>query len=250
MDVFETAKADEAKARKAKPKAEKPKKEVKPAVRIPGLGLRAALSVVHDRIGKLKTEQDAKVKRRQNDLVVAEGRRLKAKPESFKAFDGDATGTCVLNIRPVTDPLTLEEARLLGRNRIPMGKVGVDTYVINPEYAENAEILQRVSEALAGVEGLPADFIKHVKGKVRVATPESVDAVFRCRDEAKTRELLPLVTRQSITSVKVNGDHGFQRAWRFVSALMQLKMKAEAAAVQDPVTEKGAAAKHEARLAR
>lgn len=133
--------------------------------------------------------------------AVLYGRR----PENFRGMDiDDVTASMELRKRASNSPLKDEEVDMLDKYEIPYASV--DTFIINPAYASDGDLLEKVSKALDKVPGLPADFIQKASDTKRVVTDESLTKVFQSKDEDKIRALMPIVTVQAIKATVPNFD--------------------------------------------
>lgn len=178
-------------------KTDKPaaKKDKKDQVNLPGLTDLASIDAVIKALTALKSTIDADIKSEAAVHFVKTGRALKKRPENFRGVDEGSSASIELRIRSTTSVLSEEEQALLAENGIGTRTVVsvVDTYVINPDYKDNAEILGLVESRLAGVEGIPEDFIQKQDGVSKVVVAEdALDKVFTLSDE-KARDLLSVV---------------------------------------------------------
>jgi hypothetical protein len=185
-----------AKAAIAPVKATPAKKSDKVRHAIVGLRNFAAVDEVIKSLTAIKTTIQAEVKQAQLTYFIVEGMRAKRRPANFEGFEGDATASCELRVRSSASVLTPEEQELLTENSISFEQSDkiVETYIINPKYAADQDMLEKVSKALSKVAGLPEDFIQLQSHKVATASEKSIDEVFALTDVAKVTALLPIVT--------------------------------------------------------
>lgn len=175
-----------------KPAAKKDKKE---QVNVAGLTDLASIDAVIKALTALKTTIESDVKSEAAVHFVKTGCALKKRPENFRGVDEGSSASMELRIRSTTSVLSEEEQALLAENGIGTRTIVsvVDTYVINPDYKDNAEILGLVESRLSGVEGIPEDFIQKQDGVSKVVVAEdALDKVFTLSDE-KARDLLSVV---------------------------------------------------------
>lgn len=171
-NIFAQAKVIEAKPAKSK-------KDDKTEVRIAGL---EDYAIICDLVKNLTT-----IKETVGETVKNEMRKIfassKTKPENFRGIDGKASASCEMRKRSSTSPLTPEEVELLSRNSIPFDTVAVteERYVINPAYMNDQKLLEKISEALSKVKGLPDDFIMLQKGTEKsIVSDRTIEKVFEC----------------------------------------------------------------------
>jgi len=117
-------------------------------------------------------------------------------PENYKGFEGKAYGSLELRKRSSASGLNDVEKDLLGRFNISTEQVEdrPETYIINQSYAQDIELLKKVSEALANVPDLPEDFLQFQEStKKTVITENSMKEVFRLNDKTSIKSLIPVV---------------------------------------------------------
>lgn len=167
----------------------KPAKKGKTEIAVPGVKLLAMMDAAMKAIEGVRKTTDAAVK----DFCFNQFMQLSkaaggARPDSFKGTEGDATTSAELRKRSTLSTLGPAEVEYLESKKIP---VGTDTKVqklfgINPAYAENEELLAKVSAALADI--VPEDFIVLQEGKTtRIVTDDTIAAAFKSGDEQAIR---------------------------------------------------------------
>lgn len=200
----------------AAPKAEKkkPAAKTKLEVAIEGMEQFAAFKAVEKAMKAVSGTFEQSIKAQMATLFVKEGMKLGRRPENFEGIEGVASGSCQLKAKSSNQIVTAEELSLLEQHNIPVVTLDtvVETFIINPAYADltnpmNKALLDKVSKALEGVKGLPADFLQHQSEKKVCVDEASMNAVFALKDEDVVAELLPLVAtlaiRPTIESEKV-----------------------------------------------
>jgi hypothetical protein len=154
---------------------------------------------------------ETKLKNAMAKIFVATGCKDGKKPSSFNAEEGIGQGSMQLKLRGAGSKLSDEEAEILDDEKIPYETIKVveETFVINPEYAGNMELLGAIEAALkkAKIKNLPEDLFMRQEGvEKRIVTEDSIEAVFAL-PEKKAARLLPLVTCLAIRP-KVTGEFG------------------------------------------
>lgn len=185
-----------AKDKAAKPKKVSPKKGSKAEVTITGLRELAALKDVIKAIEASVETLDGELKEKTADHFATEGARTGTKPANFNGIDVGASASCQLRKRTSRSVLTDAECELLDEHGVPYDTSEdiTTTYIINPEYKDDDDLLGRVSKALEGVEGIPSDFLEYQEGTPkRTVTDESMAAAFAEKDKDTILELISVV---------------------------------------------------------
>lgn len=199
-NLFTAAKTE---APKAAPKSKGKDKVEK---QINGLSDLAQIQLAIASLEAMAATLEAGVKDQMHTYFVVTGEATGRRPESFRGIDGVASASCEMRKRSSRSVLTSEEVAMLEKAKIPYS-VEIDqkeAYLINPAYAGDAALLAKVSAALEGVEGLPADFIQHQAEKSRnVASDASVEAIFANK---KADALLPVVATLALKPTTENTD--------------------------------------------
>lgn len=187
-NLFATAKTVSAKKQTArKPKAVE--------VEIEGLEVYASIVAIEKTLKALKETYRAQIDEQLNEHFVNEGKAINRRPSNFKGREGDAAASCELRIRSSASGLSDIEQQLLERHGVETEVVETVTeaFIFNPEYRDRSDILEKVSEALSGVEGLPSDLIMKQEGSSKVVVNEdSLNKVFTL-PKAVAEQLLPIV---------------------------------------------------------
>ena len=208
MSMFEKAKASPVAA--PKPKA---KKDEKARIAMPGLETYAALVAVGKQIETMSKTMATQIKSRMAIEFQASGMKHRKRPDNFKGFEGIGEASCELRVRSSSSPLTVEEIEMLKEHNIPVREddVVVETFIINPEYASNSDLLERVSKALEGVKGMPNDFILHQSQKKVCVDETTIDAVFAIEDPKIVAQLFPLVAVLAIKPTVSDEEKAFEK---------------------------------------
>ena len=107
-------------------------------------------------------------------------RQNNKRPDNFRGIEKHASASCELRKRTIALVLTEEEVTALEADKVPVGtEVSTPSrFIINPEHAANQELLQKISDAIRKVPGLPENFILHQEEvSSRVVTDETLNKV-------------------------------------------------------------------------
>lgn len=180
-------------------------------IELDGINELAAVRVLEKALKDANDQQTALVTGKMVDEFIKRGMRIGLRPKNFRAKDEEALASCQLQSRGAKSGLTEDEAKLLKQHGIPFSEVHLQepTYLINPKYAEDQTLLERVAEALQAIPDLPKDFIMKIREVRRQVTDDTINAVFT-KDKKLLRTLLPIVTTPI---VKTTLEVSFQQAW-------------------------------------
>jgi hypothetical protein len=165
-------------------------KPAKPEIRVEGLALYAEIDALEKTLAALKETAKTQVHSVMKDYFVANG------PENFKGVDGLSTASLELRKRSSTSALNEPEQLLMAANGIPMQEVEdrPETFIINPDYKDDAALLKKASAALSKVKDLPSDFLQYQQSTKKIVTTEdSINQIFKLNDKDRIRELLSIV---------------------------------------------------------
>lgn len=163
---------------KTQPKA---KKSDRAEIQVPGLMALARIDAAMKALKALKETHETKVHAFMRDYFVRVGCATKSQPENFRGLDGAASASMELRKRSVNSQLTEAQVLLCTQYGVPVAESAdrVETFVINPAYLENSELMEKVGLALSKVKGIPEDFIqKQVATKKMIVTDESLASIF------------------------------------------------------------------------
>jgi predicted regulator of amino acid metabolism with ACT domain len=188
MSIFANAKS-------LAPEKPKTKKSNKAEIQLEGLEQFALLDSL---IKSLEAVRDTYC-----DMVKCDAREIFAKadgkrPENFRGIDGDAEASIELRKRSSRSTLSEEEVATLTEHKVPFDVVDdvTETFVINPEYANDSALLGKIDKALGGVKGLPENFILRQAGvSRRVVSDATIDHVFA---HGLASELMDTVTTLAV----------------------------------------------------
>lgn len=214
MNMFQTAKKAPVKntAKKANATPE--------TVAIEGLQDFAAVCAVMTSLDAIKKSLEGGIKAEGSSIIIAEGVRLKRRPENIKAADGAASASIQLKAKASNIAIPEEDQAILAEDNIPLKTTDnvTKTFIINPEYANDEGLLAKVAKALSKVPGLPTDFIQMQEDtKVVCDGDNTLNAIFALGDADKVNRYLPLVTS---VAVKPTFTEDVERAIEIVSAML------------------------------
>lgn len=185
----------------------------------------AAIDAAIKTLTALQKAESEKIKSQMTDYFATEGASKGARPTNFAGVetvmvdivnsDGElietplsARGSCELKSRASSSPLTDDEIKILMQNNIPFGEkvTAEETFLINPQYSRDMEMLGKVEEALKNVD-LPDDFLLHQeKRSGKVVSGETIDALFSTKDKEIIKAILPVATVLSIKPAITEGN--------------------------------------------
>lgn len=188
------------------PKAKASKKNDKPVVDILGLKDLASIDVVIAALEAARITLEDKIKEQAHNTFVQDGEEIGKRPGNFRGIEQGNEASIELRKRSSRSVLSEEEQALLEQNNIPFDTV-VDVkeaFFINPDYAADAALMDKVSKALEKVPGLPNNFIQYQAEVARkVVGDDSLDAVFK---NGVADELLPVVGTLALKPAASNTD--------------------------------------------
>ena len=154
------------KAKTAEPKPAKGKKSKGREVEVEGLNELASIKAVLAALEGMAKTTEAEIKAQMLQEFVKEGCAIGRRPENFKGVDVGATASCQIRKRSSRSVLSEGEIELLEEHGVEYETIDdvEDTFVINPAYAGDSDLLGKVSKKLEGIKGLPKDFIQHQEG--------------------------------------------------------------------------------------
>lgn len=214
MNIFEKAKTTKT------TKTTASKKNKKKEVKIDGLKQLASLKAVEKALKAMIATVEEDVKEQTAELFVEDGIKRGARPDNFRGIDEGASASCELRKRSTRSPLNPDETSLLDDYGIDYDvEVDVEeTFVINPAYANDQAILEKVAKALSKVKDLPDDFIIMQEGVSRkVVTDDTVNQIFQKKDAAVVRRLMEITCTQA---VKPTLDGGIDEAMEVVRSML------------------------------
>lgn len=170
------------------------KKSKKAEHHISGLQQLAELDALIKSASALKASLEAEVKEAALEIAIenAGGK----KPESFRGVDGIASASLEFRKRSSASSLSQSEVDLLSEHGISAERVEVTKhlYAINPAYAADDSLLEKVSAALEGI--VPDDFIMVQEGKDKyIVNDAAVDKAFAVKAPV---EVIKTVITQAI----------------------------------------------------
>lgn len=195
MSLFSNAKTID-----AKPAAKKGSK--KEEIQLAGIETIAQIDALTKILAAARATIEAETKSAAMDLFVdmADGKR----PENFRGVEGDASASVELRKRSTASALNEGEIQHLTSLGLKVEKaVAVqELFAINPAYAGDAKLLEKVSKALEKI--VPVDFIVKQEEKSKtVVTDETIDGAFAANDRTAIEivSVLALKPKLEVTNV-------------------------------------------------
>lgn len=170
-----------AKAAKAAPlpKVEKAKKE-KTEITIVDLENLAQIDALMKALSGAKAAIEMSVKSQSFDQFIKTTGDGKL-PVSFRGIEGSASASMEMRKRSTASALTADEVALLALNNVAVHtQVSVqELFVVNPAYASDSKMLEKVSKAIEKIAGVPEDFIQmQAEKSTQVVSEETFAAAF------------------------------------------------------------------------
>jgi hypothetical protein len=185
------------------PKASK--KDTKVEVQMPGLKSYAEVDALIKSLTSLKESLGSELKSAGLSEFIKMSEADGKRPDSFRGIDDDASGSIELRRRSTTSAISEDEAKLLRSHNLEPKKEIITNklFGINPAYAENDALLEKVSKALDGI--VPEDFIvvQEERSKL-VATDEILDKAFNLhlpREVIETLTVMAIKPKLAVTNV-------------------------------------------------
>jgi hypothetical protein len=175
MSVFAKAKPVEVPVKESK------KKDEKRQVAMDDVANFAAVSALVKNLKTVLSTLETKIKASAKSEFIRLGTADLRRPDSFAAVEKDARVTVILGKRSTASALTPEEVVAFEKEKVPFGKEVTlpERYIVNPAYAGDQALLEKVSKAIESIKGIPEDFIQlQPEVKDFVVTDETVDNVF------------------------------------------------------------------------
>jgi len=155
--------------------AKPPKKAGNPEIVMQGIADLTAIDRVIEDLEDAKKAVDTKVREAANKMLLDEGCVLKRRPGNFHGIETEVvngvslTHSVSIELRNSGAALSEEAIRVAEEFKIPTEeKVSVsETYIINPDYSQNMDVMQKVVDALnAAISSgsVPADILQFQPG--------------------------------------------------------------------------------------
>jgi len=189
MSLFTNAKAVDAPKSAAK-------KNTKVEVALKGLQQLAEVDALIKALSSVKTSLEQSVKAEAFDHFFDEAQATAKRPENFRGIDGIASASIEMRKRSTASALSEEEKEMFEANGLVVEKVVSVQHMfgINPSYAADNKLLEKVSTALEGI--VPADFIVVQEEKSKFVVGEAtIEKAFTSK---APREIIEAVTVMAI----------------------------------------------------
>ena len=185
------------------------KKSDKSEVPLAGLEQLAQIDTLIKALTAAKTTLEADVKSAAFDHFFNEAQATAKRPDNFRGVEGDATASIEMRKRSTASALSDEEVSLFEQHGLAVEKVVSvqQLFGINPSYASNDEVMEKVSNALEDLikrGSIPADIIvvqeeksKNVVGEATIEKAFSIKA---------PREIIEAISVMAIKSKLNNID--------------------------------------------
>jgi hypothetical protein len=186
--MFANAKVIEAPTSKKKAEAKK--------IAIFGVQMAATLDFAVKALTALRAVADTTVKTQGTNEYLNMGLEAKARPDNYKGVEGKATVSMEFRNRASSSACSPEELELLKKHNIPTTEVVtvIGTYVINPEYVTNLELLGKIEALLREDPTIPDDlFMLQEEVKKTVVADTAIDVAFQTLDRADLVTVFPLI---------------------------------------------------------
>jgi hypothetical protein len=191
------------------------------SVQITGLQDLVMLDGVRDAINVLINEKILEINAQVREIFIVEGCAQKTRPANFSGVDGEATASMQLKKRSEASLLTPQQIAILKRAGIPLSVITDvrELFIINPDMADDQNILAAAHAALHDAPGVPRGFIMKQEGSQRtVVTDSSILALFQ-KPKPVVDKLLNMVCSIIPGNRKYEGSFGKAclRAWHLLN---------------------------------
>jgi hypothetical protein len=182
------------------------KADKKEHVELKGLKELAEIDALIKSLSTIKASLEADVKGKGFDTFFEMAQNGK-RPDSFRGTDGTASASVEMRKRSTASVLSDSEVDLLTSHGIKVEKKVTTQmlFAINPSYAADGELLEKVSEAISAI--VPEDFIMVQEEKSsNVVSDETIEAAFAKRaprEVIKTITTMALKPKLETTDLKV-----------------------------------------------
>lgn len=190
-NMFEKAKQTEVKKPKSKGKA-------KPEFDIADLETYAAIQAAKKTLETMEKTLKSSINEEAIEIFAN-----KKSAESFNGVDGDTTASLQLRKRSGRSVLSEQEKTILDNLGISNEKSADSKFYINSKYAEDGDLLEKVSAALEDI--VPEDFFGHT-GEKFVTTDSSIAEAFKNCEGDELIDVLKIVGTQAART-KFGGSH-------------------------------------------
>lgn len=151
----------------------------------------AIINAAQDNLEAVGNTLEKSVKAQMRDIFIGEGLKVDKRPDNFRGIERTASASCELRKRGANSPLNDLEIAAFKKAGIDTETITIvpERFIINPAHAGNQELLAKISAALQGVEGIPADLFQKQVAEVKVCVPEAaLDQLFRLKADEDTPE--------------------------------------------------------------
>ena len=198
---------------------------------IPGFAEVAALDACEKAIKALIARTKPAVADRITDWLIARGVKLGQKPETMHPVDKGAAGAAYLrrhdSRKTMQDDALDLLSEIVGKPRDTDGCVPGYTDVleasptmlaVNAAYANDEVLLRKIDKAIAGIKGIPADFIVQIAPATRiVVSDKALDNAFKNHTPEDIEKILPLIGSTVLKPVFSD----VEKAWELVKPMIE-----------------------------
>lgn len=175
----------------------KSKGSKRPEIEVEGVEQIAALEAIISALTARKDTLAAQIKEEVVGQMVAEATETGKRPTNPRLVEGNGSCGFELRARSSASALTDEVFDMLAAAGVPVvEKVITPSYLaVNPEYADNQDMLAKADKYLSGKPGIPSDFIIQTEAVSKKIVGEgAIEAVFEMKNAETIYELLPHVS--------------------------------------------------------
>jgi len=182
------------------------KKSVKDEVQLSGLKQLAEIDALIKALGAAKITLEQSVKADAFDHFFNEAQATAKRPDNFRGIDGYASASIEMRKRSTASALSDEEVALFKQHGLTVEKaISVQQlYAINPIYAADNKMLEKVSTAIAKI--VPADFIVVQEEKFKNVVGE--DTIEKAFSTKAPREIIEAISVMAIKPKLATTDIG------------------------------------------
>lgn len=193
--------------KKAAPTAE-PKKATKKSTKkefvLDGLETLSQLDYVIKAATGIKASVEGPIKTAAMDIFMEEAKANSKRPDNFTGYERTATASVEMRKRATSSALSAAEIEMLAKFGITLEQVITTQklFGVNPKYAEDESLLEKVSKAIEGI--VPDDFfvIQEEQSKM-VVSDKALDEAF---SKKAPREVIETLTTMALKPKLFNPD--------------------------------------------
>ena len=161
-----------------------------------GLSDLAAIDALMKNLKTIRDTLEADIKDQMVSYFVENGCEAEKRPENFRGIDGNlASASCELRARSSASALTAAEQSICEEFGIGtrVNEIIADTYIINPAYATDENLMNKIVKKLNTISGLPEDFLLKQDGFEKIVPDENAIEKFFSLPEEDARTMIRIV---------------------------------------------------------